>query len=150
MLCQYGNKDKTELYLAGHLPKGEDDALITGKVGKDLSAAQANKAAERVALSLIATLKHELGDLERVDQIVKLVGFVNCVDSFAEQPSVINGASDLLGKVFGDKGRHARSAVGTNALPLNVCCEIEMIVRVARGKTTTTTSSASPKKTTSS
>lgn len=72
----------------------------------------------------------EVGDLDKVKRIVKLVGFVNCVDGFAGQPGVINGASDTLGKVFGDKGIHARSAVGTNALPLNVAVEVEAIVEI--------------------
>ena len=72
----------------------------------------------------------ELGDLDKVKRVVKLVGFVNCVDGFKQQPSVINGASDTIGKVFGDKGIHARSAVGTNALPLNVAEENEAVVEV--------------------
>lgn len=77
-----------------------------------------------------ATHTDELGDLDKVKRIVKLVGFVNCVDGFAGQPGVINGASDTIGKVFGEKGIHARSAVGTNALPLNVAVEIEAIVEI--------------------
>jgi enamine deaminase RidA (YjgF/YER057c/UK114 family) len=72
----------------------------------------------------------ELGDLDKVKRVVKVVGFVNCVDGFSAQPAVVNGASDTIGKVFGDKGIHARSAVGTNALPLNVPVEIEAIVEI--------------------
>ena len=90
----------------------------------------ANEAAKIVGLNIIATLKNHLGDLDRVKRIVKLVGFVNCVDDFKEQPQVINGCSNLLGEVFGDKGTHARSAVGTNALPLGVSVEIEAIVEI--------------------
>lgn len=122
--------DDNTLHLAGHLPTNEKGELIKGKVGKDVTVEQANKAAESACLSLLATLKKELGDLDQVKQVVKVVGFVNCVDGFEQQPAVINGCSDLLGKVFTDgKGVHARSAVGTNALPLNVAVEIEMIVK---------------------
>ncbi len=108
-----------------------DGPLVTGKVGKELSVEEGNKAAEYCALSILATLKAELGDLDKIKRVVKVVGFVNCTDGFAQQPAVINGCSDLLGKVLGDKGKHARSAVGTNALPLNVPVEIECIVEVA-------------------
>ena len=83
-----------------------------------------------VGLQLIATLKRELGDLDRVKRIVKLVGFVNCADGFTQQPAVINGASDLMGEVFGERGVHARSAVGVNALPLGIPVEIEAIVEI--------------------
>lgn len=116
---------------AGHLPQpAGDKPLITGKVGRDLTTEEANEAAKIVGLNIIATLKNHLGDLDRVKRIVKLVGFVNCVDDYKEQPLVINGCSNLLGEVFGDKGTHARSAVGTNALPLGVSVEIEAIVEV--------------------
>lgn len=119
-----------QLFLAGHLPQpAGGGALVTGKVGKDLTVEQGYEAAKLVALNLIATLKRELGDLDKVERIVKLVGFVNCTDGFAQQPQVVNGASDTLAEVFGDKGKHARSAVGTNALPLNVAVEIEAIVQ---------------------
>jgi len=119
-----------QLFLAGHLPQpAGGGALVTGKVGKDLTVEQGYEAAKLVALNLIATLKRELGDLDKVERIVKLVGFVNCTDGFAQQPQVVNGASDLLAEVFGEKGKHARSAVGTNALPLNVAVEIEAIVQ---------------------
>jgi enamine deaminase RidA (YjgF/YER057c/UK114 family) len=126
--CQWA--DDSTLHLAGHLPTNEKGDLIKGKVGKDVTVDQAKAAAESACLSLLATLKKELGDLDQVKQVVKVVGFVNCVDGFDQQPMVINGCSDLLGKVFVDgKGLHARSAVGTNALPLNVAVEIEMIVK---------------------
>ena len=91
---------------------------------------QGYDAAKLVALSLISTLKTTVGDLDKVKRIVKLVGFVNCTDGFTQQPQVVNGASDLFGQVFGERGFHARSAVGTNALPLNVPVEIEAIVEV--------------------
>ncbi|TDH67156.1 hypothetical protein CCR75_009713 [Bremia lactucae] len=118
------------IFLAGHLPQPAGGELILGKVGKDLTPEQGYEAAHYVALSLMATLKHEVGDLDKIKRIVKLVGFVNCVEGFTQQPAVINGASDTIGKVFGDRGIHARSAVGTNALPLNVAVEVEAIVEV--------------------
>ena len=80
--------------------------------------------------SLYYGYAEEVGDLDKIKRVVKLVGFVNCVDGFSQQPAVINGASDTIGKVFGDKGIHARSAVGTNALPLNVAVEIEAVVEI--------------------
>ncbi|ETP49338.1 hypothetical protein F442_05119 [Phytophthora nicotianae P10297] len=118
------------IYMAGHLPQPAGGDLILGKVGKDLTPEQGYEAAHYVALSLMATLKQEVGDLDKIKRVVKLVGFVNCVDGFTQQPAVINGASDTIGKVFGDKGIHARSAVGTNALPLNVAVEVEAIVEI--------------------
>jgi enamine deaminase RidA (YjgF/YER057c/UK114 family) len=83
-----------------------------------------------VGLGLLASLKTEIGDLDKVRRVVKLLGMVNCMPDFIDQPRVINGASDLLVDVFGDKGKHARSAVGMNALPMNIAVEIEMIVEV--------------------
>ncbi|KAG7386231.1 hypothetical protein PHYPSEUDO_000552 [Phytophthora pseudosyringae] len=118
------------IYMAGHLPQPAGGDLILGKVGKDLTPEQGYDAAHYVALSLMATLKQEVGDLDKIKRVVKLVGFVNCVEGFTQQPAVINGASDTIAKVFGDKGIHARSAVGTNALPLNVAVEIEAVVEV--------------------
>jgi enamine deaminase RidA (YjgF/YER057c/UK114 family) len=103
---------------------------VTGKVGQDLTTEQAVEAAQFATLNLLSTLKAELGDLDKIKRIVKVLGFVNCVDGFAAQPKVMNGCSDLLGSIFGEKGRHSRSAVGTNALPLNVAVEIELIVEV--------------------
>lgn len=118
------------LYLAGHIPMTAGGALVTGRVGEDVSEEDAREAAKLVGLSMIATLKDAVG-LENVVQIHKLVGFVNCADDFTNQPYVVNGCSDLMFEVFGDKGKHARSAVGTNVLPLNVPVEIEAIVEVA-------------------
>jgi enamine deaminase RidA (YjgF/YER057c/UK114 family) len=103
---------------------------MTGKVGSELTTEQGYDAARVVALNILATLKGELGDLDRIKQVVKLTAFVNCVDGFSAQPKVVNGASDLLGAVLGDRGKHARSAVGTNALPMNVPVEIEAIIEV--------------------
>jgi len=118
------------IFLSGHGPFKEDGSLITGKVGADLTIEQGYETARRVAIGLLGSLKAVIGDLDRVNRFVKLLGLVNCTAEFADQPKVINGASDLFVEVFGDKGKHARSAVGTNALPLNIAVEIEMIVEV--------------------
>jgi len=118
------------VFLSGHGPFKEDGSLITGKVGVDLTVEQGYQAARRVAIGLLGSLKAAIGDLDKVRQMVKLLGLVNCGPDFTDQPKVINGASDLLVEVFGDKGKHARSAVGTNALPVNIAVEIEMIVEV--------------------
>ena len=118
------------VFLSGHGPFKEDGTLITGKVGADLTTEQGYDAARRIAIGLLGSLKAEIGDLDKVQRIVKLLGLVRCTPEFTDQPKVINGASDLFVEVFGDKGKHARSAVGTNALPLNIAVEIEMIVEV--------------------
>lgn len=118
------------LFLAGHIARDEQGRVIAGKVGRDLDEAAAALAARRTALALIATLKAELGDLARVKRIVRVGGFVNCTDDFTRQPAVINGCSDLLVAVFGDAGRHARAALGANALPLGTAVEIELVAEV--------------------
>ena len=119
------------IYLSGHGPTKADGKDITGKVGKDLSVEQGIEAAKRTAISLLSTLKVELGgDLSRVKRIVKVNGWVNCTDTFKDQPKVMNGCSDLLVAVFGQNGKHARTSLGTNALPSNIAIEIEMIVEV--------------------
>lgn len=119
------------IYLSGHGPTKADGKDIVGKVGKDLKTEEGVEAAKRTAISLISTLKMELGgDLSRVKRIVKVNGWVNCTDTFKDQPKVMNGCSDLLVAVFGEKGKHARTSLGTNALPSNIAIEIEMIVEV--------------------
>lgn len=119
------------VYLSGHGPTKADGKDIIGKVGKDLSTEQGIEAAKRTAISLLSTLKMQLGgDLSRVRRIVKVNGWVNCTDNFKDQPKVMNGCSDLLVAVFGEKGKHARTSLGTNALPSNIAIEIEMIVEV--------------------
>ncbi len=118
------------VFLSGQGPFREDGILITGKIGSDLTQDEGYEAARRVGLGLLASLKTEIGDLDKVRRVVKLLGMVNCMPDFIDQPKVINGASDLLVDVFGDKGKHARSAVGMNALPMNIAVEIEMIVEV--------------------
>jgi len=118
------------LFLAGHGPVKSDGTYTTGKLGKELSIEQGYEAAKLTAVGLISTLQSELGDLNRVKRIVKVNGWVNSTGDFVEQPKVINGCSDLLVAVFGEKGRHARAAMGVAALPFNTAVEIEMIVEV--------------------
>lgn len=118
------------LYLAGHGPTLPDGSNITGKVGRDLTLDEGYNAARQTGISLLSTLKGELGDLNKVKRVVKVLGMVNCNSDFVDQPKVINGCSDLLVAVFGEKGKHARSAVGMNSLPSNIAVEIEIIVEV--------------------
>ncbi|MFY7840153.1 MAG: RidA family protein [Lacibacter sp.] len=119
------------LFLAGHGPTKADGTNISGKVGKDLTIEQGYEAARVTALSLIATLKDALGgDLSKVKRIVKVNGYVNCMPDFTEQPKVINGCSDLLVAIFGERGKHARAAMGMAALPSNIAVEIELVVEV--------------------
>jgi enamine deaminase RidA (YjgF/YER057c/UK114 family) len=118
------------IYLSGHGPTRADGTNVTGKVGKDLTVEQGAEAAKITAISLISTLKAEVGDLNKVKRIVKVNGWVNCHADFGDQPKVMNGCSDLLVAVFGEKGKHARTSLGTNALPTNIAVEIEMIVEV--------------------
>jgi enamine deaminase RidA (YjgF/YER057c/UK114 family) len=118
------------LFLAGKGPTKPDGTNITGKVGKDLTIEQGYEAARLTAINHLAVLKAELGDLNKVKRIVKVLGMVNCTDDFKDQPKVINGYSDLMVEIFGDKGKHARSAVGMNALPMAIAVEVEVIVEV--------------------
>jgi enamine deaminase RidA (YjgF/YER057c/UK114 family) len=118
------------LYLSGHGPTKADGTNITGKVGKDLTIEQGYDAAKQVGVAILSTLKAELGDLNKVKRIVKVLGMVNCTENFIDQPKVMNGFSDLMVAVFGEKGKHARSAVGMYALPSNIAVEVEIIVEV--------------------
>ncbi len=118
------------VFLSGHGPLREDGTMITGKVGADSTIEEGYEAAKRVALVLLSSLKREIGDLDKVKRVIKLLGMVNCTPDFGDQPKVINGASDLIVGVFGDKGKHARSAVGMSSLPMGISVEIEMIVEV--------------------
>ncbi len=119
------------LFVSGHGPRLADGSFINGKLGLDLDTQQGYEAARLVALDLLATIQGELGSLDRVRRIVKLLGMVNSAPDFTKQPLVINGASDLLVAVFGyARGSHARSAVGMAALPTNIAVEIEMIVEI--------------------
>lgn len=117
------------IYVSGCAPIKDGTALYQGKLGRDLTVEEGYQAAREAAINLISVLKFELGDLDRVTSIVKLLGFVASADDFFQQPAVINGASDLMVEVFGDAGRHARAAIGVNAIPGNFPVEIEMIVQ---------------------
>ena len=118
------------LYLAGKGPQKADNTFVTGKVGRDLTIEQGYEAARLTAINHLAVLKNELGSLNKVKRIVKVLGMVNCTEDFKDQPKVINGYSDLMVEIFGDKGKHARSAVGMYALPFNMAVEIEVIVEI--------------------
>jgi enamine deaminase RidA (YjgF/YER057c/UK114 family) len=118
------------LYLAGQGPREESGKQLTGKLGKDISVEEGYRRARLVGLGLLAAMRDALGSLDRVDYIVKLLGMVNAVPDFNDSPKVINGCSDLFVEVFGDAGRHARSAVGNVMLPNQISVEIEGIVAV--------------------
>lgn len=119
------------VFLAGHGPVRPDGTYIIGKVGEDLTVEEGYDAARLTALGLLASLRHEIGDLNRVRRVVRVFGMVNAPPDFTEQPNVINGCSDLLVEIFGDQGRHARAAVGMASLPIGIPVEIEMVVEVA-------------------
>ena len=121
------------LFLSAHLPvDAEGKAVYTGKVGVDLDVAEAYKAARLCGLNMLATIKDYIGELDRVDYVVKALGLVNSGADFSSQPAVMNGFSDLMVEVFGRRGQHARSAMGAFALPQNVPIAVEAIVRVRR------------------
>ena len=120
------------LFVSGHGPSRDGKFVYTGKVGAEVSLEDAYQAARLVMINCLASMKEALGDLDRVKRIVKLLGMVNAVPEFGDQPKVINGASDLLVDVFGSEiGKHARSAVGMGSLPSQITVEIEMIVEIA-------------------
>ncbi|RXK48962.1 Atu1372/SO_1960 family protein [Aquirufa rosea] len=117
-------------YLSGHLPEKADGGFVLGKLGNKLTVEEGQAAAKFAGIALISTLKGQLGDLRRVKRILKVTGYVNSDPSFTQQPMVMNGFSDLMVAVFGDKGKHARSAIGVNTLPNNAAVEVEMIVEL--------------------
>jgi enamine deaminase RidA (YjgF/YER057c/UK114 family) len=117
------------IYLAGVISR-DVDGVITGTAGADRSIAEGYAAARACALTQLAVLKHTLGSLDKVREIVSVNGYVNAVAGFPDSPAVINGASDLLVAVFGDSGRHARAAIGVSALPRNALVELQMIVAI--------------------
>lgn len=126
-LRQVGNL----IFMSGHgceLPEG--GLIYEGKLGAELTVEEGYKAARHVGVNLLTALKTYLGDLDRVEQIVKVLGFVASTPDFHEQPAVMHGFSDLMTEVFGERGKHARSAIGTNVLPNNQPVEIEMIVQI--------------------
>lgn len=118
------------VFLAGQGPIVAGKPTITGKVGSDVTEEEARKAARETILVSLSALRAEIGTLDRVKRIVKLTGWVNSAPGFTRQPWVINGASDLLVEIFGDAGKHARSSIGANELPLDIPVEIELVVEV--------------------
>lgn len=127
-LLMHGNT----VYLSGHGPFKSDGSFMTGRVGEDLNQEDGYKAARQTGLAILATLKSQLGSIDRIKRVVKLLGFVNCTGDFNQHPAVINGCSELFAEVFGQEtGVGARSAVGVNALPGNIPVEIEGIFEVS-------------------
>jgi len=118
------------LFLAGKGPRKADGTYITGKIGADLTQEQGYEAAKLTAINQIAVLKDHLGDLNKLKRILKVTGMVNAVPDYTNQPEVINGFSDLMVEVFGEKGKHARAAVGMGSLPRGICVEIELIAEI--------------------
>jgi enamine deaminase RidA (YjgF/YER057c/UK114 family) len=119
----------TTLHVGGHGPV-DGDEIVVGKVGSDLTLEEGRRAARMTGLSILATLEHELGDLDQVARIVKVFGMVNVAPGFDRTPAVIDGCSDLLVDVFGDAGRHTRSAVGLAELPFGIAVEIELVAEL--------------------
>lgn len=120
------------VFLAGQLPMWDGEIQVKGKLGQDVSLEEGQRAARLCGLNLIAQLREACGgDLDRVKRVVKLTGFVNAVPDYGDQPKVVNGCSDLMAEVFGERGQHARAAVGAGSLPLNIAVEIEGIFEIA-------------------
>ena len=119
------------MYISGQAPVRNGEMIYKGKVGSDITIEEGIEAAKLCVINIIAAVKTGLeGDWNKLDSFVKLTGFVNCQDSFTDQPKIINGASDMLVEIFGDQGRHARVAVGSNALPLGISVEIDAIIQL--------------------
>lgn len=131
-VANYVNAVKTGnlMFMAGKGPSKPEGGYITGKVGVDLTIEEGYEAARLTAIAQLSVLKHELGDLNKVVRIVKVLGMVNADSSFTNHPEVINGFSDVMVEVFGDRAKHARAAVGMGSLPRNIAVEIEMIVEI--------------------
>jgi enamine deaminase RidA (YjgF/YER057c/UK114 family) len=123
--------DGDRAWISGHGPMDGDQVLMSGKVGADVSLEQAQAAARQTGLSILASLAEELGDLDRVRSWLKAIGFVNCAPGFNKLPAVVNGFTELIRDVWGDDGRHARSAIGVAELPLDWPVEVEAYVEVA-------------------
>ena len=119
------------LFISGQVSIDKNTKLITGKVGKDLNLEEGYEAAKRCGLSIVAHVKNACGgDLDRIKTCVKLTGYVNSTDDFKDQPKVINGASDIIAKIFDEKGEHTRAAVSVNSLPLGVAVEVDAIFEI--------------------
>jgi len=120
------------VFTAGQIPVSKGHLKYTGKLGADVTLEEGKKAAEICALNCLSAVKGVIGELKRIEQVIKLSVFVNSADGFTDQPAVANGASELMEKIFGQNGMHARSAVGVNELPKNASVEIEMIVKIKK------------------
>ena len=118
------------VFTSGHGPGSGEGKIYKSQLGADATVEEGYQSAKQVAINLISTLKNALGDLDRIKRVVKVVGFVNSAPTFTAQPAVVNGASDLFVEVFGDKGKHARSAVGMSQLPGGIPVEIEIVVEI--------------------
>ena len=119
------------IFISGQLPIDKDGKMIKGKIGKDISLEDGQKAAKLCAINILAQAKKAVnGDLDKIKNCIKITGFVNSTDNFIDQPKVINPASEMISSIFGDKGKHARAAVSTNSLPLGVAVEIDAIFEV--------------------
>ena len=118
------------IYLSGHGPDKPGGGQILGKIGDDLTVEQGKEAAKLCGIALLASLKYEIGDLNKVKRVVKVLGLVNSTPTLTQQPQVINGFTDFMVEVFGESGKHARSAIGVASLPSGIAVEIEMIVEV--------------------
>lgn len=116
------------IFTSGQIPLRAGEVAYRGKVGRDLSVEEGYQAARLCAVNCLAVVKSLAGDLDRVERVVKVTGFVNCLPDFTDQPKVLNGASELLKEVFGEAGQHARAAVGSSALPLDAATEVELVV----------------------
>ena len=120
------------LFISGQLPIDQDGKMIQGKIGKDLTLEDGQKASKLCAINILSQAKKAMnGDLNKIKNCIKITGFVNSIDTFIDQPKVINPASETLSEVFGDKGKHARAAVSTNSLPLGAAVEIDAILEVS-------------------
>ena len=119
------------LFISGQIAKGADGTIVTGALGGDVTVEAGQQAARLCALNILAQAKAALGNLDRIAQVVRLTGFVNATPAFADHPKVVNGASDLMVEVLGDKGRHTRAAVGVSSLPLSSAVEVDAIIAVA-------------------
>ncbi len=123
-------KNKALLFISGHGPYDDGIVKTSGKVGRELSIEEGYQAARSTALNCLASVKAAVNDLDEIKRVVKLLGMVNCTEDFKDSPKVINGCSDLLVEIFGESGKHARSAVGMQALPGQIPVEIEMIMEI--------------------
>lgn len=123
-------KDDSYVYTSGQIPFVAGELKFKGKLGKELTVEEGYEAAKTCAINCLAAIKGQIGSLDNIEKVIKIVGFVNSAPEFYDQPKVINGASELVGSIFGKAGEHARSAVGVAELPLNAAVEVEMIIKV--------------------